>query len=123
MYIEPTLHIHSTLAEAKKFLDTYGPYYFWSAKTPVGIPDVYCTNAELANRLLEERCVGLAAQWQPLIGLLWAVSVRRFRDRVSALVSANGKDHLPRQQRLPGIAQVYEPGGAGDPVLLPRSCI
>jgi hypothetical protein len=40
MYIEPTLHIHSTLAEAKEFLNTYGPYYFWSEKTPIGISDV-----------------------------------------------------------------------------------
>jgi hypothetical protein len=40
MYIEPTLHIHSTLAEAKEFLSTYGPYHFWSEKTPVGISDV-----------------------------------------------------------------------------------
>jgi hypothetical protein len=39
MYIEPTLHIHSTLAEAKEFLSTYGPYHFWSEKTPVGISD------------------------------------------------------------------------------------
>jgi energy-coupling factor transporter ATP-binding protein EcfA2 len=40
MYIEPTLHIHSTLAEAKEFLNTYGPYHFWSEKTPVGISDI-----------------------------------------------------------------------------------
>jgi hypothetical protein len=40
MYIEPTFHIHSTLAEAKEFLSTYGPYHFWSEKTPVGISDV-----------------------------------------------------------------------------------
>lgn len=40
MYIEPTLHIHSTLTEAKEFLNTYGPYYFWSEKTRVPISDI-----------------------------------------------------------------------------------
>ncbi len=40
MYIEPTLHIHATLTEAKKFLDTYGSYYFLSDKENVGISDV-----------------------------------------------------------------------------------
>jgi hypothetical protein len=40
MYIEPTLHIHATLTEAKKFLDTYGSYYFLSDKENVGISDI-----------------------------------------------------------------------------------
>jgi hypothetical protein len=40
MYIEPTLHIHATLTEAKKFLDTYRSYYFLRDKENVGISDV-----------------------------------------------------------------------------------
>jgi hypothetical protein len=40
MYIEPTLHIHATLTGAKKFLDTYGSYYFLSDKENVGISDI-----------------------------------------------------------------------------------
>jgi hypothetical protein len=40
MYIEPTLHIHSTLAEAKEFLNAYGSYYFGGEKARVGISDV-----------------------------------------------------------------------------------
>jgi hypothetical protein len=40
MYIQPTLHVHSTLAEANDFSNTYGPYYFWSEKACAEIPDV-----------------------------------------------------------------------------------
>ncbi len=40
MYIEPTLHIHTTLAAAKEFYDTFGPHYFWSDKPRVGVPEV-----------------------------------------------------------------------------------
>jgi hypothetical protein len=39
-YIEPTVHVHSTFSEAKEFIDTYGPYYSWSEKTIVGVPEV-----------------------------------------------------------------------------------
>jgi hypothetical protein len=40
MYIEPTLHIHSTLAEAKEFLNTHGPYYWGDEKARVGMSDI-----------------------------------------------------------------------------------
>jgi hypothetical protein len=40
MYIEPALHIHSTLAEAKEFFNTYGRYYLWSDKARAGISDI-----------------------------------------------------------------------------------
>ncbi|HXM92814.1 MAG TPA: hypothetical protein VOA64_00945 [Candidatus Dormibacteraeota bacterium] len=40
VYIQPTLHVHSTLAEAKTFSDEFGPYYFWSEKTRVDISDI-----------------------------------------------------------------------------------
>lgn len=40
MYIDPTLHIHSTLEEAKDFLKTYGPYHVWSDKPRARIPDL-----------------------------------------------------------------------------------
>src|SRR5947207_829101 len=40
MYIDPILHVHSTLAEAKEFLNKYGPYYFWDEEARVGISDI-----------------------------------------------------------------------------------
>jgi hypothetical protein len=40
MYIEPILHIHTTLNEAKKYLDTYGSDYMWHHEERIGISDV-----------------------------------------------------------------------------------
>jgi hypothetical protein len=40
MYIEPTIHIHSTFAEAKNFSNTYGPYYSLSEQAPIRIHDI-----------------------------------------------------------------------------------
>lgn len=40
MYINPILHIHSTLAEAKEFYDRYGPYSLWGENKSVAITEV-----------------------------------------------------------------------------------
>jgi len=40
MYINPIVHIHSTLADAKEFNDTYGPYSLWGKKQTVAITEV-----------------------------------------------------------------------------------
>jgi len=40
MYLDPTLHIHSTFAEAKDFYASYDPYFQLSTKKAVGIAQV-----------------------------------------------------------------------------------
>ena len=47
VYIEPTLHVHSTLAAAKEFFDTFGPYSSWADKSVLGISEVAQGNRNL----------------------------------------------------------------------------
>jgi hypothetical protein len=47
IYIEPILHIHATIAEAKDFFDTSGPFFSWNTKKQVSIDEITKENFNL----------------------------------------------------------------------------
>src|SRR6266446_8043749 len=104
MYIEPTLHIHSTLAEAKEFLNTYGPYHFWSEKTPVGISDV----AQGKRNLI----IG-----EPGVGKTMLIS--KLQEFLNSQEISNGLINLKDADSLDSITEYISSNGlAGGAVLL-----